>query len=166
MWEILFFFFRIFWTQMDFRNFQFWELVVKVYVVHGISQTDLLVTAQGQRFKAKVSLRKLSSWPGARCCDGIKRQPIRSVWDNNICQTTSLASLISVLPLPSIYKSTLLSQTNQERLERDRLWQRELLECSHFKEEVVAGTRCSQPCYCLHVATHFMLFIHLLSLSP
>jgi len=41
---------------------------------------------RGQGFREKASLRKLGTCPEARCLNRIKQQPIRSIWDNNVCQ--------------------------------------------------------------------------------
>lgn len=49
-------------------------------------QFNSLATARGQGFRERASLRKLGSCPEARCLNRIKQQPIRSIWDNNICQ--------------------------------------------------------------------------------
>lgn len=42
--------------------------------------------ARGQGFRCRASPRKLGSCPEARCLNRIKQRPIRSIWDNNICQ--------------------------------------------------------------------------------
>lgn len=61
--------------------------------------------------------------PEAQRLNRIKQQPIRSVWDNNICQMKHFTGLAQYMPRFLLSKkSALLLQRDQDKLERICLW--------------------------------------------
>lgn len=77
------------------------EAWVSPYFIMTLSSSTLLATVKGQGFRERASLRKLGSCPEARCLNRIKQQPIRSIWDNNICQMNHFTAWPDNCPAPS-----------------------------------------------------------------